>query len=72
MNGEDVLDNVAYARAYNADHQSSLLIQAGAMMAESRLDLFFSCFSERGVWEERGEADPLVGGLGFHCWWWIQ
>lgn len=36
MNGEDVLDNVAYARAYNADHQSQLLIQAGAMMAESR------------------------------------
>lgn len=39
MNGEDVLDNVAYARAYNADHQSSLLIQAGAMMAESRFSL---------------------------------
>lgn len=36
MNGEEVLDNVAYARAYNADHQSQLLIQAGAMMAESR------------------------------------
>lgn len=36
MNGEDVLDNVAYARAYNADHQAQLLIQAGAMMAESR------------------------------------
>lgn len=36
MNGEEVLDNVAYARAYNADHQTSLLIQAGAMMAESR------------------------------------
>ncbi|KAL8293521.1 hypothetical protein RQP46_000222 [Phenoliferia psychrophenolica] len=39
MNGEDVLDNVAYARAYNADHQTSLLIQAGAMMAESRFSL---------------------------------
>lgn len=36
MNGEDVLDNVAYARAYNADHQAQLLIQAGAMMAEAR------------------------------------
>lgn len=32
----DVLDNVAYARAYNSDHQSTLLIQAAAMMAESR------------------------------------
>lgn len=32
----DVLDNVAYARAYNTDHQTQLLIQAAAMMAESR------------------------------------
>ena len=29
-------DNVAYARAYNADHQSQLLVLAGAMMSESR------------------------------------
>ena len=38
----DVLDNVAYARAYNSDHQTQLLIQAAAMMAESRyvIDLF--------------------------------
>lgn len=36
LNGEDVLDNVAYARAYNSDHQSALLLQASAMMAESR------------------------------------
>ncbi|KAK4051893.1 RecA recombinase Rhp51 [Microbotryomycetes sp. JL201] len=39
LNGEDVLDNVAYARAYNADHQANLLVQAGAMMAESRFSL---------------------------------
>ncbi|GAA5847977.1 hypothetical protein JCM5353_002563 [Sporobolomyces roseus] len=39
MNGEDVLDNVAYARAYNADHQSQLLIVAAAMMSESRFSL---------------------------------
>lgn len=39
LNGEEVLDNVAYARAYNSDHQSSLLIQASAMMAESRFAL---------------------------------
>jgi DNA repair protein RAD51 len=37
LNGEEVLDNIAYARAYNAEHQLSLLIQASAMMAESRL-----------------------------------
>ena len=34
--GQEVLDNVAYARAYNSDHQSQLLLQASAMMAESR------------------------------------
>jgi len=49
LNGEEVLDNVAYARAYNSDHQSTLLIQASAMMAEQRyvdeiLLLFFFFF----------------------------
>ncbi|XP_014661841.1 PREDICTED: DNA repair protein RAD51 homolog B-like [Priapulus caudatus] len=37
--GQDVLDNVAYARAYNTDHQTQLLIQASAMMADSRYAL---------------------------------
>jgi len=37
--GDDVLDNVAYARAYNSDHQTQLLMQAAAMMAESRYAL---------------------------------
>jgi DNA repair protein RAD51 len=36
LSGSDVLDNVAYARAYNTDHQGQLLLQASAMMAESR------------------------------------
>ena len=39
LNGPDVLDNVATARAYNTDHQTQLLIQAGAMMNESRYAL---------------------------------
>ncbi|KAG5438492.1 hypothetical protein PCANB_002596 [Pneumocystis canis] len=39
LNGEEVLDNVAYARAYNADHQLQLLGQAANMMAESRFSL---------------------------------
>ncbi|KAG6381123.1 putative RAD1 protein [Boletus reticuloceps] len=39
LNGEEVLDNVAYARAYNADHQNSLLTSASALMAESRFCL---------------------------------
>lgn len=36
LNAQDVLDNVAYARAHNTEHQQQLLIQAAAMMAESR------------------------------------
>ncbi|KAI0695145.1 putative RAD51 protein [Cytidiella melzeri] len=39
LNGEEVLDNVAYARAYNADHQNQLLISASALMSESRFCL---------------------------------
>nr|CAG4645640.1 EOG090X0906 [Lynceus sp. MCZ IZ 141354] len=37
--GAEVMDNVAYARAYNSDHQTQLLVQASAMMAESRYAL---------------------------------
>ena len=40
LSGNDVLDNVAYARAYNTDHQTQLLIQAAAMMSESRYRKF--------------------------------
>ncbi|KAI0307977.1 Rad51-domain-containing protein [Multifurca ochricompacta] len=36
---EEVLDNVAYARAYNADHQHQLLTAASALMSESRFCL---------------------------------
>lgn len=39
LSGQEVLDNVAYARAYNSDHQSQLLLLASAMMAESRYAL---------------------------------
>ncbi len=39
LNPDEVLDNVAYARAYNSDHQSKLLIQASAMMSETRFAL---------------------------------
>jgi len=39
LNGEDVLDNIAYARAYNSDHQTKLLVQAAQMMSESRFAL---------------------------------
>ncbi|CEP18855.1 hypothetical protein [Parasitella parasitica] len=39
LNGEETLDNIAYARAYNTDHQMSLLIQAAAMMSEARFSI---------------------------------
>ncbi|XP_032221698.1 DNA repair protein RAD51 homolog B [Nematostella vectensis] len=39
LNGQEVLDNVAYARAYNTDHQTKLLLEASAMMAETRYSL---------------------------------
>ncbi|XP_046750986.1 DNA repair protein RAD51 homolog 1 [Diprion similis] len=39
ISSESVLDNVACARAFNTDHQTQLLIQACAMMTESRYAL---------------------------------
>lgn len=36
---DDVLDNVAVARAQNSEHQMQLLAQASAMMADSRYAL---------------------------------
>lgn len=39
LNGDDVLNNIAVARAYNSDHQTKLLMQAAQMMVESRYAL---------------------------------
>lgn len=39
LNSEDVLNNIAYARAYNTDHQMSLMTQASGMLAQSRFAL---------------------------------
>lgn len=36
MDPKEVLENIAYARAYNTDHQTQLLVDAAAMMSESR------------------------------------
>lgn len=36
---DQAMENVAYARAYNSDHQLQLLIQASGLMAESRFGL---------------------------------
>ncbi|CAG8631575.1 11723_t:CDS:2 [Gigaspora rosea] len=39
MDPNQILDNVAVARAYNTDHQMNLLVQAAAMMTSSRFGL---------------------------------
>lgn len=39
LSTKEVLDNIAYARAYNTDHQSQLLVQAAAMMSDARYAL---------------------------------
>ena len=39
LDEEEVLNNVACARAYNSDHQTALLVQASAMMAEAKYSL---------------------------------
>ncbi|OTF75732.1 DNA repair protein RAD51-like protein [Euroglyphus maynei] len=39
MNENTCLDNIAYARAYNSDHQTQLLVDASSMMSQSRYAL---------------------------------
>ncbi|KAF6217019.1 hypothetical protein GE061_001371 [Apolygus lucorum] len=39
MKTTDVLDNVIYARAFNTDHQTKLLVHGAALMTESRFAL---------------------------------
>jgi DNA repair protein RAD51 len=39
LSGDDVLENIAHAKAYNSDHQMSLLKKACEMMSESRFAL---------------------------------
>ena len=69
---EDVLDNVAYARAYNSEHQMQLLIQAAALMAghryavlvvDSATALFRTDFTGRGELAERQQKLAQVGVL---------
>lgn len=39
LDEEQVMDNVIYARAFNSDHQNQLLIEASAILAQSRFAL---------------------------------
>jgi len=64
--GADVLDNVAYARAFNTDHQTQLLYQASAMMAESRYALLIvdsATALYRTDYSGRGELSARQGHL---------
>lgn len=67
LNGQDVLNNIAYARAYTSDHQMHLLVQAAAMMSESRyavliVDSATALF--RTDYSGRGELAPRQVALG--------
>lgn len=67
MNAKDVLDNVAYARCHNTDHQLNLLVQAAAMMAESRYALLIvdsSMALYRTDFSGRGELSARQQHLG--------
>lgn len=65
LNEEDVLENVTYARAYNAEHQDRLLAEAASVFCESRYavlivdsatGLFRTDYSGRGELAERQQA----------------
>lgn len=47
--GDDVLENVAYARAHNSEQQMDLLKMASAMMAEDRCPFCFLNFHLAGI-----------------------
>ncbi|KAI0932092.1 RecA recombinase Rhp51 [Taiwanofungus camphoratus] len=67
LSGDEVLDNVACARAYNADHQMQLLTGASALMSESRFCLLIvdSCTAlYRTDFSGRGELAARQAHLG--------
>ncbi|UYV70671.1 RAD51 [Cordylochernes scorpioides] len=67
LEGSEVLDNVAYARAYNTDHQTQLLVMASAMMVESRYSLLIvdsATALYRTDYSGRGELGARQNHLG--------
>jgi len=67
LNPQDVLDNVAYARAHNTDHQTQLLVAAASMMAESRFALIIidsATALYRSEFNGRGELSVRQVHLG--------
>lgn len=67
LDPNEVMDNIAYARAYNTDHQAQLLVTASAMMAESRYALLIVDSSTnlyRTDYSGRGELSARQMHLG--------
>lgn len=63
----EVLDNVAYARAHNTDHQQNLLAAAAGMMADSRFALIVvdsATALHRTEYVGRGELAARQNALG--------
>ncbi|GAU30628.1 hypothetical protein TSUD_62480 [Trifolium subterraneum] len=60
LNGADVLENVAYARAYNIDHQSRLLLEAASMMVDTRFFGKRGAFSPSNAFSEVPEEPSEV------------
>jgi DNA repair protein RAD51 len=63
----EAMDNIAYARAYNTDHQMQLLVTASAMMAEARYALLVVDSSTnlyRTDYSGRGELSARQMHLG--------
>lgn len=59
LNGREVLENIAYARAYNSDHQAQLVIEASALMAKSRFALMIVDSATTKYRTDYYEADEL-------------
>lgn len=67
LDPDGVMDNIAYARAYNSDHQSQLLVTASAMMAEAHYALLIVDSSTnlyRTDYSGRGELSARQMHLG--------
>lgn len=67
MNPEEVLEHVAYARAHNTEHQQELLLNAAALMADSRFSLIIVDSATalfRTEYTGRGELASRQNSLG--------
>jgi DNA repair protein RAD51 len=66
LSAPDVLDNVAYAKAHNVDHQLSLLSAAAGMMAENRFAIIIvdsATALYRSEYDGRGELSARQAHL---------